>query len=627
MKNIRFLLIALILGCGVSLSVIQCSRAKADEAYFLNLNDTVDYVGMETCKKCHQGHYETFLETGMGSSFGLATKEKSKALFGTSPVYDSKKDMYYLADWVGDRMRITEYRLMGTDTVHKRSEWVTYIIGSGHHTNSHLWEENGYLFQAPLTWYSQKSRWDLPPGFESFNSGFARKIDMECMSCHNAIPAVEKGSVNKFTRVPMGIDCERCHGPGELHVSLKSAGELVDVSKVADRSIVNPARLPWKLQVDVCQRCHLQGNNVLKPGKSFVDFRPGMPLSDVFDVYMPQTGSDEFFMAGHSERIQMSACFKGSNRGNADKYNPDLNFTCITCHNPHVSVRKTNINVFNDACKKCHAKEGISKLKKCSEMPEKIRAKSNDCAGCHMPATRTEDIPHVTVHDHYIRKNYGLVSDKKQSQFKLYAVNEKQPDAEAEIRAYVTWFEKFDPQKEYLKTAEKKISEKKISPELRIHFYYAGAQWEKITDLAGDVDAKTCDAWTCYRLGKAFDRSGQLNESISWYQNASEKEALNPDFLAEYSNALIRAGRNKEAVVLLEKALREHPKNVLLLTNAGISLINSGDIAKGKLKLDQGVKLDPDHRQAHEYLLELFRKTGNTNAATREKAILDQFKK
>lgn len=28
--------------------------------------------------------------------------------------------------------------------------------------------------------------------------------------------------------------------------------------------------------------------------------------------------------------------------------------TCITCHNPHVSVRETNANVFNDACLSCH---------------------------------------------------------------------------------------------------------------------------------------------------------------------------------------------------------------------------------------------------------------------------------
>ena len=165
---------------------------------------------------------------------------------------------------------------------------MAYIVGSGQHTNSHIIETNGYLNQAPLTFYTQDGHWDLPPGFEDGNNTrFSRIIGLECMSCHNALPSFVRGSENRFTMIPNGIDCERCHGPGEVHVANIQAGKLVDTAKAIDYSIVNPRKLTWERQIDLCQRCHLQGNAILKEGKGFTDFRPGMVLSEFMDVYMP----------------------------------------------------------------------------------------------------------------------------------------------------------------------------------------------------------------------------------------------------------------------------------------------------------------------------------------------------
>ena len=85
---------------------------------------------------------------------------------------------------------------------------------------------------------------------------------------------------------------------------------LIQVS-IIDYSIVNPSKLPIALQMDVCQRCHIQGNAVLNEGKSFSDFRPGMKLSSVMNVFMPVYKGDEdaHIMASHAERLKMSKCF------------------------------------------------------------------------------------------------------------------------------------------------------------------------------------------------------------------------------------------------------------------------------------------------------------------------------
>jgi hypothetical protein len=94
---------------------------------------------------------------------------------------------------------------------------------------------NGYVYQAPATFYTQRGIWDLPPGFENgANSRFSRKIELECMSCHNGFPVMAEGSENKYSHVPGGIDCERCHGPGSRHVEEKRRGNIVDVTKEVD---------------------------------------------------------------------------------------------------------------------------------------------------------------------------------------------------------------------------------------------------------------------------------------------------------------------------------------------------------------------------------------------------------
>lgn len=610
---------------GFSLGLQQCKELPAkQEPYFLNLNDTVDYVGMETCKQCHSGHYNTFIHTGMGSSFGVATRERSKAKFNQPPVYDPKTDMYYAADWIADSLMLKEFRLRGKDTVHQRSVRISHIIGSGHHTNSHFWMENGYVYQAPLTFYTQSGKWDLPPGYEETNTRFSRKIDIECMSCHNAMPAVAEGSINKFTKIPNGIDCERCHGPGELHVKLKMKGIVVDTAKVADRSIVNPKRLPWALQIDVCQRCHLQGNNVLKPGKNFTDFRPGMPLSDVFDVFMPKKSEGQFFMAGHAERLQLSACFKGSNKSYIKAYNPNLNLTCITCHNPHVSVRETNKAKFNDACRSCHNPTSKkSTLHICSENENQRLKVSNNCVGCHMPSNNTGDIPHVTVHDHFIRKDYRLKPDHSDSQlavFTLYAVNQAQPDKRTELEAYVSWFEKFEAKTEFLKKAKSLLVDNESQYPSLIHFYYTSGMWNEISNIAEKQENHSFDAWTLYRIAKAYDKQNVLSQAVDYYEKAYNKMPLNADFAAECGNALIRNGRFTDAIILLKKVAQQQPSAEFIQLNLGTAYFKANEIAKAKFHWQNTVKLNPDNIMAHENLAILFKMVHDLTAEEKEKA-------
>ncbi|HTL82895.1 MAG TPA: multiheme c-type cytochrome, partial [Bacteroidia bacterium] len=207
----------------------SADSSSANTDPFLNHSDSAHYVGMQTCRKCHDNIYSTFIHTGMGQSFDHATLTKSSGKFGTkSTIYDKFRDMWYHSYFEDSALYICEFRLQGKDTIYKRVEKADYIIGSGQHTNSHMYSVNGYVYQMPMTFYTQKGEWDLPPGFENgFNSRFTRQIGLECMSCHNSLPGFVEGSENKYDSIPNGIGCERCHGPGSIHVAMKEAGNIV----------------------------------------------------------------------------------------------------------------------------------------------------------------------------------------------------------------------------------------------------------------------------------------------------------------------------------------------------------------------------------------------------------------
>lgn len=628
-------------GLGLILATffVQCGdeatkAGTADSAVavspYLNHSDSAKYVGMNTCKGCHPDIYETFIHTGMGKSFDSASTAKSSATFGkTSTIYDKYRNLWYHSYFSNGDMFISEFRLEGRDTIFKRTEQVDYIVGSGQHTNSHIYSVNGYLFQMPMTFYTQKGHWDLPPGFEDGNNTrFDRKIGLECMSCHNTLPGFVKGSENKFTDIPDGITCERCHGPGSIHVQQKMNGTIVDTSKYIDYSIVNPGKLQPDLQFDVCQRCHLQGNAVLQPGKSFYDFRPGMKLNSVMTVFMPkyEGAEDEFIMASHAERLKMSACFLQS-QPTAGKPGDELrpyrsSFTCVTCHNPHITVKQTGSQTFNATCSGCHAPGSKqSTLPGCSADAKAVSAAQNNCVSCHMPRSGSIDIPHVTVHDHWIRKPAEKQDAKKavadvKRFLGLYAVNDPNPSAQTKGRAYLQQFEKFTADPQFLDSAKRYLPDANISDLrnnfgelvqlsfLRNDFKGVIAQVNRIsvrTVLDSILVRESWDnyhAWAAYRIGESYYKTGEHTTAELFYKKATDLAPFHPDFRAKYGLVLAINKKNFEARAQLQQVLDAYPKHVQANTNLGYLWLLEGDDKKAEAFYTKALSLDPDDDQA-----------------------------
>lgn len=593
------------IGVGISLVLFSCSDdpSGTEKGRWENHGDSASYVGGEQCRACHADKFEHFSMTGMGLSMDSATKQKSSADFSKALVHDTHSDLWYRMYWEQERMMMEEFRLEGHDTVHSRKQWIHYVIGSGQHTNSHLFSVNGYMYQAPMTYYTQEGKWDLPPGYENgHNTRFSRKIGVECLTCHNSLPDHVHGSENKYTKVPNGISCERCHGPGSLHVKRKLAGEVIDTSLIADRSIVNPGRLEPELQFDLCQRCHLQGNAVLSPGKSFFDFRPGMKLSDHMTVFLPRykDGEEDFIMASHADRLKMSACYSGSK-----------SLTCVTCHDPHVSVKRTDKQVFNKACMSCHASSNS-----CSLNEKKRELKNNNCVSCHMPRSGSIDIPHVTVTDHFIRKRPSVdVQAKKELKafLGLYAVNNPAPTDAQRAEAYMNQYEKFEQAPYYLDSAFRFLE--RIPGEegfdLRVRYYFIKKDHEGMIQWMKNRMLQFSNGWTAYRVGESFFALNNPARALLCYREAVRLMPYQLEFRNKLAVVYMTLGKRKEAEEEITFIMKEDPNISSAWSNLGVLFLSEGKYSDAESCFKSALQLDPDYETGMNNMLRLYYAKGD----------------
>jgi tetratricopeptide (TPR) repeat protein len=263
---------------------------------------------------------------------------------------------------------------------------VKYALGSGARGVSYLVEHDGRLYESPISWYTQKARYDFSPGYQGQNLHFDRPIVPSCLFCHaNRVEPVDL-SVNLY-RKPIfqghALGCERCHGPGDLHVKEQ---EVVDGR---DLTIVNPRHLEPALRDAVCEQCHLVGDvRIERLDRHAFDYRPGLPLTEFFTVY-GRTAESQDRVVGQVEQLRASRCFRES----------EGRLGCTSCHDPHrapAPAEKTAF--FRRQCQNCHGQNACT-------LTKNVRLAQNrddNCVACHMPRFSPTDAVHVAISDHRI---------------------------------------------------------------------------------------------------------------------------------------------------------------------------------------------------------------------------------
>lgn len=368
---------------------------------FLNVRPEVRYVGDEVCARCHPDLTDSYRRHPMGRSLApLATASALECYEADARNPFEAIGFLYRVDRRGERIFHNETVVGGG--VQAEAE-IAFAIGSGRRGRSYLIEHDGYLFQSPISWYPLKGIWDLSPGYEEANPHFSRPITAECLFCHCNQAEADRHAANRF-QPPLfrghAIGCERCHGPGELHVQRRRAGA---VGAGVDVTIVNPRRLDHPLREAICQQCHLQGEaRVLPRGRAHFEYRPGLPLHRFLaDFVRPADQRQDNKFVGAVEQMYASRCFQ--------KSQGDSKLGCISCHNPHaLPAPEQRVTFYRDRCQNCHADLacGLPRPARLEKSPE------DNCIACHMP-THSGSLPHTTITDHTIPRLGGAVAATK----------------------------------------------------------------------------------------------------------------------------------------------------------------------------------------------------------------------
>jgi len=268
-----------------------------------------------------------------------------------------------------------------------------YYIGSGGRGRTYLYKTDGFLFEAPVNWYSQKQLWDTAPAYQD-----ARQIPMnlpampECLSCHASGQAEPiAGTVNKYDGLPFqhgGITCGRCHTADTSHATAaKSSDAAAGKISAAARGTVNPVKLAPNRRDYICMQCHLEGSVAIqRPGRHLYDFKPGDDLLDYIRYFVKSDPNPKGIPAlSQVEALAQSQCAIQSGS----------KMSCMRCHDPHYTPpAATRVEYYRGKCVACHSEPFAAK-----HHPE-----TKDCIGCHMPFVASS-LAHTQATDHRILKH------------------------------------------------------------------------------------------------------------------------------------------------------------------------------------------------------------------------------
>jgi hypothetical protein len=366
------------------------------ESPFQNIGPGVGYVGDAACARCHADVAKSYREHPMGRSVARIAAAAGDGLRAAPAAAEFDAGGYHYS--VGrreGRLLHREQKLDGGKPAAAVEAAVSYALGSGERGISFLVERDGFVAQSPVAWYAQERRYDLAPGYGERNSHFERVILPGCLSCHvdGARPAV--GALNRYATplelTPIG--CERCHGPGALHVRGPGLGP-----GGLDSTIVNPRRLTPTLRDSVCNQCHLQGaDRFLRSGHNDGDFRPGLPLDEFVAVFVEAGPVNRSRAVGQVEQMCASRCYTAS--GGA--------LGCTSCHDPHRRPGPAErVEHYRASCLACHETRAC----RIPEPDRRARQSDDSCVDCHMPRHGARDVAHTAMTDHRIPRSATAIA-------------------------------------------------------------------------------------------------------------------------------------------------------------------------------------------------------------------------
>lgn len=540
------------------------------------------YVGSASCAQCHSDIYHRFLQTSMGRSMSRITPSTLTPAFLQSlslPAhsFDERMDRHFETFTRDGKLYQSEYQTTadGADTFRDTHE-IDWMIGAGTNGIGAIVRRGGdYLFQAPRSFYSKPKAWGPSPGYEQTDLGFNRPIQAGCIFCHSGRPNPVANTNGEFANSPfseLAIGCENCHGPGAAHIA---AMKDPHAAKDAPTHIVNPARLTPYLADNICMGCHQTGDvRVLKPGKTYQDFRPGEPLDNTLSILMiPPTRSNppDVDHVEHYYSMTLSKCYRAS-KGR---------LSCITCHNPHVEPTAEEAPAyFNGKCLTCHTTQSC-------KLPLRAREQSrpaDNCIGCHMPKRDIAVISHSSATNHRI----------------IARPNEPFPDITfQQTLPSLPDLIHLNPAPGQESTPPPPLTLLKAYGELAANHPEYVAPYLKVLDQLEKSQPE--NSLVQASLGRRELRKGNYQAAADHLQQALQLQPEATTY-ADLSEALAKLNQTEESLPPLEKAIQMDPFDPVMQKTLIVRLIQLKDYARAQTALEHYLEVFPQDSFMREML-------------------------
>ena len=643
------MLVASILALSFTAAACFSSQTVEADSRFLNTAPDVAYVGDASCATCHAEISATYATHGMAQSFYRLTDSTAVEDWSGVPIAHAATGFTYTARREGGRFVQEETRTEADGTVsHRLVRTMDYVVGSGSAARTYLSQENGRLYELPLTWYTEAAgperdstegpagraaseaggHWALSPGYDGFNQRFDRTIPERCMACHNGTSEAVPFTDGKYASLASGIGCEQCHGPGALHVAARL--ENPEAPDSVDVTIVNPKHMSLDLRLDVCQQCHLAGEvTVLRAGETATSYRPSRPLSAHRAVYaLAEQDPTHVNVVSHADRMKASACFIGS--GAMD---------CVTCHNPHEGFRDKGPDYFNATCRTCHEPAALQAAMPTPEAKAQHTVASN-CFSCHMPTVRAADAPHASFTDHKIRvvrddqitgvtatgktltPYYDGDGDGTVMEAMAYVVYGRQAGGPEALQHGVDLLSKElgDDAAEageaqfLLGFARLQMGQAQAAIAPLRAAVAAGENPERLNALGQALEAvgqpgaedayrkalaiQPAEASIRTNLGRLLEAQSRVPDAIAEYRAAIAEEPWLEQPHVLLGGALAKTGNQPDAIAALREAVTLNPDQGDALTNLGALLAQTGDVPQAGRLFARAATADPRNANA-----------------------------
>jgi tetratricopeptide (TPR) repeat protein len=586
------------------------------------------YVGVSACAPCHQKRVNDFLGTRHMVAGVPPRPETMPAAFTPSGTTHQSHvpGVRFEMSRRGSDFLMTCVR-SAPQGEQRQTSPIGLVYGAGGVLDEVYFTWRGdELYELPVSYLHPQKCWANVTFTRHAAGDFSRFTTVRCVECHMTWFEHLPGTANRYKPESFihGIGCERCHGPGQEHVSHHQAHPDSPAA-----AVVHPGRLSRDQRTDICAQCH---SNVFKPRAPAFSYRPGEPLEEYLRTGISRHREDDH-VANQTKYMQESKCFQKSD-----------SLTCVTCHNPH---KPTDHEATRHACAKCHKPED------CREQPRLPAAVRGDCTGCHMPPRVWVNVHFHTTDDLYLppirRFEHRTGVYPEATQAVLLEWHRAQPDAaskaEAERLANALserWLAEADRRaaghrylaaigavREALRAKDVPATREKLKTlqTTLLGIQNDTAEGMALTDrgelpeavrkfervLAVDPDNAVAHG----RLGKVLAMTGNTGgaaEHLRAVARCDPNDGYGENLLGRLA---FQAGRPAEAVEAFRRAEEMEPFSADLRYRWALALLQLERWAEAEERFRAALAADPNHAGAHQGLSHALRKQGKVAEAVR----------